>query len=417
VAYDKFYEASKELAKWKKKAGFDVELVKYQDVAKNREELKKYFQKKFDEGDLTFIILVGDLEHIPALRGTYEGAYSDNMFVKLAGNDNIPDAFISRISVQDEEELKRIIKKTIDYEFFPTENAVWYKQALGIASSQGSPKDYERCEKLNETLENKLGFTKIWRCYDPDGGYWKNTENSSDKSIVFDAINNGVSVINYIGHGSTYSWVTSGFNDEDAINLENTGKYPVIWDVACVNGEFSAKQCFAEAWLRAGFDEDRPGGCIGIVAASTNESWVPPCVWQDEIIHEQLGNKKNIIGDVLNTYGLLKVAEQYGADDRSEGNKLIEQLIYFGDGTVRIRVEKPVKVSAEAIITDGKILVSVNGAVKEGLIVTAYDDKVEKNESAVTDKDGYATLPYNGQTMITVYGEKIVPVVDLKIQK
>ena len=292
-----------------------------------------------------------------------------------------------------------------------------------------------------------MGFTEVYECYAPDSGsggwYWKDdnymepeypgipgsmppmmfksarfdaSNNSSDKSIVYDAFNSGVSIINYVGHGSDYSWVTSGFNTSDANKLNNTGKYPVIWDVACVNGALHRDECFAESLMRTG-TPSKPAGAIGIVAGSTNESWVPPCDWQAEIIHNQLGEKKNSTANVVNMYGLLKVAEQYGASDSSEGNKLIEQKIYFGEGTVSLRTEEPKRISAEAILVDNTIMISVDGDVREGLTVTAYDNNIERTVSAKTNSRGEIEIPYEGQTMITVTGLNAIPVVDLTIEK
>ena len=142
VAHAPFYNAVKPLADWKKKAGYDVELVKYSDVASNANDLKDYFQKKYDNGDLCFVTLVGEYEHIPTLKGKNEGANSDNMYMKLAGNDNIPDAFISRLSAKDVEDVEIMVNKTLEYEINPSAGD-WYKKALGIASNEGSPKDYE----------------------------------------------------------------------------------------------------------------------------------------------------------------------------------------------------------------------------------------------------------------------------------
>ncbi|MFA5480185.1 MAG: C25 family cysteine peptidase [Candidatus Muiribacteriota bacterium] len=460
VAYDEFYQEILPLADWKKKTGFEVETVKYSEVANSADSLKNYFQQKYNEGNLCFVTLVGDIEHIPALKGKYEGANSDNMYMKLAGNDNIPDAFISRLSAKNVSDVKKMVKKTLDYEMAVSESTDWYKKALGIASNEGTPTDYERSDELTQSLKNKLGFTQVWECYAPkanSGGYtgggsgydpydpydpynpwnpynpgsgpgqlppilWKSvaprfdaSNNSESKSIIFDAVNSGVSIINYIGHGSDYTWVTSGFNVSDIHSLNNFGKYPVIWDVACVNGALHRDECFAEAWMRAG-TEDRPAGAIGIAAGSTNESWVPPCDWQGEIIHNQLGNRLNSTATVVNMYGLLKVAENYGATDRSEGNKLIEQKIYFGEGSVSLRTSSPKRITAEAVVVDNTILVAINGEVRNGLTVSAYNGALDEVSTSVSNSRGEVEIPYTGQTHITVYGNDIVPVVDLAIE-
>ena len=60
--------------------------------------------------------------------------------------------------------------------------------------------------------------------------------------MVSDAVNDGRSVINYIGHGSKTSWVSSRFNTGDIENLENGRMLPYIWSVACVNGDFGMRE-------------------------------------------------------------------------------------------------------------------------------------------------------------------------------
>jgi len=414
IAYDEFYAETEKLVQWKRQIGFDVDFKKLSEIGSDSDSIKAYIQQKFDAGELTHVIFVGDIEHIPCIKGKNERADSDNMYVKLAGADNVPDAFISRISVKNNEQLNAIIAKTIRYEKEPEAGAAWYKKALAIASNQGSPDDWKRAEELNAALENDLGFTDIARCYDPE--YSNSHGYNSNKSVIFDAVNEGLTMINYIGHGSATQWVTSGFNTSDAKNVDNGMMLPVIWSVACVNGKLSLDECFAEAWLRSG--DANGGGTIGMAAASTNMAWVPPCVWQKEIVNEQYCQKLHETADVANLYGMLKTLEEYGVSDSGYGNQLVEQVIYFGDGTVKVRTSAPRQVNAEAVRVDGKILVSVDAdtkAIADGIVVTAYDGN-DKYETARVDSRGYAEIEDNGQTHVTVYSHEIVPVIDLEIK-
>ncbi|MFA7576927.1 MAG: C25 family cysteine peptidase [Candidatus Muiribacteriota bacterium] len=427
VAYDDFYNAVKPLADWKKRQGYDVTFVKYGDIASNANELKAYIQNKYNRGEISFITFVGDIEHIPTLRGKYENAHSDNEYVKLAGNDNVPDAFISRLSVKNAAQAAAVAAKTVRYESQPEAGAAWYKSALAIASNEGTPADYEYARKLNIALADKLGFNRFFEAYAPKssggGWWWKSampeftfpdySANAANKDIVANAVNTGVAVINYIGHGSDYSWVTTGFNNSDVAKINNGMKMPVIWSVACVNGTIQQNECFAEAWQRAG--DANGGGSIGIAAATTNMAWIPPIHWQDEINIVQFAGRKIEKAQVLNVLGMLKTLEKYGIHDKSEGNQIVEQVIYFGEGSTPIRTRTPRAISAEAVVVDNQIVVSIDGERTDNLTVTAYDENIENAVSGVSDRNGYITLPYEGQTHITIYGTDIVPVVDLAI--
>ncbi|MFA7576928.1 MAG: C25 family cysteine peptidase [Candidatus Muiribacteriota bacterium] len=415
IAHDDFYNATEPLAIWKRKKGYEVDFKKLSEIGTSAYEIQSYIDTKYQQGELCFVTFVGDKQHIPTKVGLFEGADSDTAYVKLAGNDNVPDAFISRISVSNEQECKNVVAKTIKYEKEPQQNASWYKKALAIASSEGQPTDIERTELLNMALSSRLGFTDIAQCYEPVYyGFGANSNFSDDKSIITNAVNNGVSIINYMGHGSPFSWVTSGFNISDVNNISNKDAMPVIWSVACVNGAIAEDVCFAEAWLRKG--DEKGGGAIGIAASTTDMSWVPPVLWQHEIIVEQLAARKHDKGAVLNLYGMLKTMKEFGTGNITEGNQLVEQVIYFGEGSVSIRTDAPKPARAEAVIVDGRIVVSVNSDVKAGISVTAYDDNNERFATALTDNNGYAELPYEGQTKVTVWHKNIVPQVDVEIR-
>ncbi|MDD2715053.1 MAG: C25 family cysteine peptidase [Candidatus Wallbacteria bacterium] len=448
IAADDFMQAAAPLKEWKTKQGYNVDLVKLSEAGKTAEEIKAYLQKRYDEGKLCFVILVGDAEQIPTLKGKNENANSDPCYVKLAGNDNVPDAFISRISAESAEQVEYIVMKSINYEQFPSQGSdgAWYRQALAIASAEGSPTDYERVDLLNKDLTEKLGFTKIWKCYDsggsndgggndypppydyPDVNPWqwnhppymaKSRDTgetiSSDKSVIFDAVNSGVSIINYIGHGGDDCWVTSDFNVSDCGQLKNGMKLPVIWSVACVNGAFVGQTCFAEAWLRSG-NRNNPAGCIGIAAASTNMSWVPPCVWQKQIVCEETCKKLHAIASVQNLYGVLKCMEENGTDDSSDGNQLNEQIHYFGDGTVQLRTVNSRAVRVQKEIVGSRVRFSIVGEGSEDCLITVYDDNLNNSRVLRPDSDGRCSLELRrGETRYTVTGPDIIPIIDEEI--
>ncbi|MDD2717390.1 MAG: C25 family cysteine peptidase, partial [Candidatus Wallbacteria bacterium] len=320
ITHDDFVAPANLLKDWKTQQGYAAEVVKVSAIGTTADSIKTYLQQRFDAGNLCFVTLIGDSQHIPTLKGKNENADSDPCYVKLAGNDNVPDAFICRISGENLSQIEYMIQRSINFEQNPSQGAdgAWYKQALGIASAQGDPTDFARIDELNAALKADLGFTKISTCYDTSyyGG--------ADKKVIFDACKDGVSLINYCGHGSVTSWGTSGFSVSDCAKLENNMKLPVVWSVACVNGQVVGKTWFAEAWLRAG-SKDKPAGCLTFAGASTNMAWVPPCVWIKEIITEQTCKKKNDIILVQHKYGILKTMEEYGVEDKKEGNQLFEQ--------------------------------------------------------------------------------------------
>jgi gingipain R len=288
-------------------------------------DIQKMFQEIYNQEAFYGAVLFGDVDTMPTLTGKYEGAYSDRVYMRLSGNDNYPDAFISRVS-GNADEIKIQLDKFVKYEK-NGKSGDWYKQGLTVASNEGSPVDYERANWLingggkgqKQPVENGglkgAGFTKFHTAYAPSGS----------KASVSSAVHEGVGIICYIGHGSTTSWATTGFSTYDVKGLQNGEMLPVIWSVACVNGKFQVRECFAEAWLR-----QANGGAVAMEAASTNEAWVPPCDKQAATVNAYINNSHRTFG-ALEMAGLVRALEVWGDGNSSQGNQLAEQCNLFGD--------------------------------------------------------------------------------------
>ncbi|OGK08823.1 MAG: hypothetical protein A2W80_01585 [Candidatus Riflebacteria bacterium GWC2_50_8] len=471
IAADELKIAAKALADWKQKCGIRTLLVGASEIGgATADNIKVFLQEQYDEAGFTNVILVGDAEQIPTNKGANEKADSDPVYVKLAGDDHVPDAIISRISAATPEKVAYQIAKIINYEQYPAQNeeADWYGRALGIASSEGNPPDYERVEELRQALLASR-FSEVASAYDPkapanDGGGYDgypypgggypgsfpgmpgmghphfptqpmpfsvtadrdSDSRSSLKDSVFTAVNRGVSLINYMGHGSTTAWSTTDFNTADCEKLENGLKLPVIISVACVNGNFVGKDSFCEAWMNAGNIEN-PRGAVAIFGSTTNQSWVPPIKVQAAIVSDFIINDTYKTVGGLMTNGIIKGLEIYGVEPTGEGVKMMEQWHLFGDGTTMIRTRNPEKVSvevrSESIAGESQAIVTVidsNGKPVKDARVTCYTKDLSQMSSARSNSEGVSRVNIGvekgGEAYLSVIGADLVPVVDQKIK-
>jgi len=62
---------------------------------------------------------------------------------------------------------------------------------LGIASEEGDPTDSTRCNWLRDSLLSYT-YTEVYKNYEP----WGTTQ------LIKEYIESGVSIINYLGHGT-----------------------------------------------------------------------------------------------------------------------------------------------------------------------------------------------------------------------
>lgn len=410
---------------WKQMCGYNVTIHEVQSGV-TASEIKSYLQGRYDNASTRpgYVVLIGDAsyswdfetaEPMPSFKGSKEGAAADRVYVRLSGNDNYPDAFISRVS-GNAEEIKTQLDKIVNYEKSPSKGK-WSIKGVCIASNQGSPADYTRAEWL-QTGGGKsekvpvadgglmgYGISHFDDVYDPSG----------NATQVANAVNDGRTVICYIGHGSSTSWVSSGFNNNDVANLNNGDKLPVIWSVACVNGNFlKTEKCFAEAWLR-----QPNGGAVAMEAASTNESWVPPCDKQAATVNAIINKTQQTFG-ALECVGCIAALENWGDGNSTEGNKLAEQCNLFGDCTLLVRTTeaKDMQVQLSKALDNGAVF-QVTAAEQRAVAnatVTVYSADFSYKVTAQTDAQGNATISLNGcpkcDLFYTVVGQDMVPVVN-----
>lgn len=476
VTPDEFADAVMPLMVWKLKCGVETHVVKLGEIGgATPEAVKAYLQGEFNTKPFTHVILVGDAQQMPTLKGVKEGADSDPCYMKLAGDDNIPDAIISRISATTSEEVAYQVAKFITYERFPSEgaDAAWYTKLMGVASSEGTPTDYDRMNELRASML-KGRFSSMDQIYDaktssgggvspfpphtmpggpwgPWGPYFATARdgvatNSTDaagtspagtasptapaasmKDRIAAGVNEGRGIINYIGHGSKERWVSSGFNVGDcATKLANGWRMPLVISVACVNGDFArGTDCYAEAWMKTG-DIENPRGAVGFMGASTNMSWVPPCVVQAEINTNYILNETYKTAGALMMNGVMKGLEQFGTEDKSEGVRIAEQWHWFGDGSLLVRTRTPrgieVRTAVENTGSESSVAVTVvdaDGKPVEGAQATCYTERFEAMGTCATNAEGKAVVvvPATSGTdgFLTVVGPNLVPVVDKKL--
>jgi len=384
ITDDSFSGAVVNFYQWKLQKGLDATLVNFSTIGSTASDLQAYLVSLYYTEGVTYIVLVGDGDEIPTLRGTYESAHSDPCYVKLEGADHYPDAFISRISAQSVAHVNTQVAKFIGYESSPATGAAasWYHKGCGIGSNDtggtGIP-DWERADWLRDDL---LGYTytHVDQIYD-----W-----GASASDVTAAMNDGRSIVNYIGHGSGTSWSTSGFSVSHVGALSNTWKLPFIVDVSCLNGSFvSRPTCFAEAWLRAGTWE-APTGAVAMFSASTSAAWVPPCVMQAEVVDLLVAEAATTIGGLF-FGGSAKALDEYSGG--GQGKQVMEQYNIFGDCSLEVRTDVPevMSVQHDSMLFIGASSLSVVVPGVEGAMASLYEGGVNYG-AAVTDASGLAAI-------------------------
>ncbi len=392
--------------KWKMKKGIYTKILNISTIGNTQTAIKNRIQAEDDSTDLTWVLLVGDSSEVYPARGTSGAAagYSaDPVYTYTRGTDSYSDLFISRMSSRGgtATNIDKQVSRTLGYERTPLADTTWYRRGLGIASNQsgGSPSycDSTRVNWLRDSLLTpKYTYIKVSKSYDSWG--------TSD--TIRKRIEEGLTIINYIGHGSVTGWSNGGgFSITNINTLNNPWKLPVALSVACVVGQFSS-DCYCEASVTAG-DVANPDGFLAHWGSSINQSWEPPCWGQAGAVGLLTHNKNYTFGGICFN-GSSYMIEHYGASS-STGIEMAQTWHIFGDASVQLRTIKTdsmiVTHSAQvAPGQDASFLVNVkdnDGATMiPGALVCGwlYQHAPEVFATGYTDASGNVTLTVHPQT-------------------
>ncbi|MFA8450178.1 MAG: C25 family cysteine peptidase [Bacteroidales bacterium] len=382
------------LIDWKKRKGMTV----YKTVVPANTKVKSLIKEEYEKhNDILYVLLVGGWDDLKSETISNLGnAPTDPMLGCVVGEDVYPDLCIGRFCSNSSDGISNMVAKSINYEKNPSGD--WYKSALAIASDQGpgddNEKDYEHQNVIWYNKLSKSTYTKLYTAYEP----------LAKKSDISTAVNAGVSVVNYTGHGSITSWGTTGFNSSDVNKLNNGNKLPYIISVACDNGIFhKGQECFAETWTKK-----KDGGAIEILASTISQPWQPPMRGQDyfnDLLTGGYNYDKNP-GSGINTdqgrttFGSLvanSLILMYKESSQKQDLETLKTWTTFGDPSLQVRTDTPkeVTISEQVALSGVPFQTTISGdgkPVEDACVVLTDGEHIFK---AYTNASGSVTINHS----------------------
>lgn len=375
IAPEMFIEAMQPFADWKIKNGYNTEIVSLDITGNHENSIKSFITNYYNEHNLAFVVIVGDDAQFPT--PSIDQAKADNFYTEIVGNDAYPDIILGKISAENVAQVQTQVQRFIEYERNPSETS-HFPSFMGIASKEGPGDNNEYDYQHVRNIDNKLldyTYTSGYELFEGTQGGLDASGNPSD-ALVASAVNSGVGIITYCGHGNEQAWGTSSFNNADVNNLTNIGKLPFIISVACLNGQYSSYNCFAESWLRATHN-DQPAGAVCFIGSTINQSWNPPMCGQDAMIDYLVGTSSydqqfTLGGMVFN--GMIKMIDVYS----TSGVEISRTWILFGDPTLMIRtaVPQPLEVFYNEILPSGTPSTQFTSAVENAKITVTKNGEI-----------------------------------------
>jgi len=397
ICYDSFCDEMQEFVDWKNQKGIKTTLVPKTDAGSTSSSIKNYVQSFYNSHNLVYLLLVGDKNQIPTFEvgSGWSSGESDISYAYISGNDSYPEFFVGRFSAQNAGHVNTMIERTIEYERDPQLNASWYTNGLMIASNEGAGSghdggeaDWQHAQNMRDDLLDYT-YVSVDEMYDGSHGGEDNSGNPSD-TMVRNAINAGLGIIHYTGHGDTDVWVTTNFNTGDVNSLTNNNELPFICTVGCKSGDFGGT-CLGEVFTYA-TNSNEPTGAIATFMSTIYQSWAPPMEAQDEMVDilvESYSNNRKYTFGGISWNGCLKMNDAYG----SQGYDETDHWTLFGDPSVALRTAAPTNLS----ITHTSAFDPNDGA---------YEVIVNNNHDNIL-----AALSYNGIFLGSSYAEDNVAVI------
>jgi hypothetical protein len=395
---------------WKRRKGIETMVIPISTVGNNETSIKDTIQDEFNAGGLVWVLLVGDGNEVVPATGTVGSAYNydaDPVYAYTAGTDYYPDIFVSRFSSRggNPVNIDKQVVRSIEYERSPMTGADWYHVGLGVASALSTPADSTRCNWLRDSLL-QYTYTEVNKSYNPYGS----------PTLIKQYIEQGASIINYIGHGSTSGWSNGGgFSISNINTLSNPWLLPFVISVACYVGNFNGLDCYCEASVTAG-EVNQPDGFLVHWGSVISQAWVPPCYGQEGAVNLLTHDEKNTAGGIFFN-GACYMIQHYGGG--VDGVQEAQAWTIFGDASIQLRTDtpEPMTVNHAAVLNVGQSTFDVNALGVSDALVGLYIDTLLVGHG-YTDGSGNVTIdldpiPVTPGTMhITVTGYNKIPYLD-----
>jgi len=251
IAHPSVREAVMPLVEWRAAQGLRTAVVTTEQVYDRfshglpdpaaLRELLRWTQREWAPPAPRFVLLAGDASYDPRdrLDGPFKNLVptyllptqyvgqtaSDDWFADL-DEDGLPDLAIGRLPAQNPEQMRTMVAKILAYEQ-DAPAGDWRRRLLFVADD-----DDPLFAAINDDLADAMppGYRAeriiMGRDADP-------------RTALLAALEEGVSVVNYVGHGAINVWAKEGLlRAEDIKVLHQNGRLPLVINWACLSGYF-----------------------------------------------------------------------------------------------------------------------------------------------------------------------------------
>lgn len=217
-----------------------------------------------------YILLVGDVDRLPAFRGKHFPSglnnHSTDLYYAEYTGDYLPEAQIGRLSVSDPDQLAQVVDKIIRYE--QGYYASLYNQLLLIAGSES------RTPAPITTNGQVHYLSHLAALHRPlaDTVCFHNPASASLRDSILAALGQRNLMVNYTAHCTAQGWTNPSLKINDLPSLYNP--VPTLFINNCCRSNAFAGDCLGEELLR-----QPQGGAVAVIGATNETLWDEDYYW------------------------------------------------------------------------------------------------------------------------------------------
>jgi len=400
IAPQAYISALQPFINWKNEKGIKVTVATLAETGTTPASIQNYIKNTYLANmNLVYVQLVGDHQNLPAHTYGMSGSeelWSDSYYGQMDGTDLYPELLVGRFSGT-VSEVQTMVGRTLEYETNPLAGE-WMTNALGIGSDEGDgygddgEPDWQHLRNIGQKLTD-YGYNNVYEFF--DGSHGENdADGSPSATSISAAVNAGVGLFNYTGHGWNEGVSTGNYTNSAVNNLTNNGKYPFVVSVACNNGTFTAGTSLCEVFLNS-VNSGTPAGAIASCGSSILMAWAEPMQTQDEmaelIIRSNSENIKTSLGGLFYN-GQVSMLETYNQSNTAQ--EVMQTWVFFGDASTIFRDRATTDIlatHAPAISLAGGDLAIASET--EGALVSIVQDNIILTTGMIYEGQLAATIP------------------------
>lgn len=388
-----FLDMLNNFALWKRQKGADVQVLSTALTGTSNTAIKAYLQNLYNDPQtrFDFLIIIGDVTGSFAVPGWYSDGFGDYPYQMLAGNDQLGDVFLGRISAENTSQLNVILAKIYAYEKnINVDNAQWLDRMLLTSDTLYSGISVENISYYIRDISLREN---------PNYTYTMLNQNSPSPSAMNSAINQGVGFFNYRGYAGMSGWSVS------ENNLYNFNKLCHAVILTCNTGNYDVTGT-TELFIRVGSSASPKGAVTAIGMWSAGTATMPNNALCGGIFSGIFDEGMRSMGEALLS-AKINFSRLYAISNPGMSVSFNQWCNLMGDPTMEVYTTIPRTFSGTIpdAIASGSGSLDIAVADSAGFPVQNASVTVTHTQGGTslilsrgfTDADGLVYLPFNGE--------------------